>query len=109
VAACTVSRVLVRREVSRLAGCDPPTGHAIRSSKATANRYVRGRPRQLLHIDVKKLGRIPDCGGWRVLGRKATVASRHKKVRIGFYYVHTVSDDHARRAYTEIHRDEKRA
>jgi hypothetical protein len=63
----------------------------------------------LLHIDAKKLGRIPAGGGWRVLGRKATVASRHKKVRIGFDYVHTVGDDHARLAYAEIHRDEKGA
>ena len=45
------------------------TGEVIRSSKPTAVRYERDRPGELVHMDVKKLGRIPDGGGWRAHGR----------------------------------------
>ena len=48
---------------------DPMTGEVIRASKATAVRYERDRPGELVHMDVKKLGRIPDGGGWRAHGR----------------------------------------
>lgn len=65
----TVSRVLVRRGVPYLRDCDPMTGVAIRASKATAVRYERDRPGELVHVDVKKLGKIPDGGGWRAHGR----------------------------------------
>jgi hypothetical protein len=57
-----------------LSWLDPITGGTIRSSRATAERYERDRPGELVHIDVKKLGRIPDGGGWRALGREATRA-----------------------------------
>src|SRR3954470_24768746 len=69
VPARTVSRVLVRRGQPRLAEVDPMTGEVIRSSKQTAVRYERARPGELVHMDVKKLGRIPDGGGWRAHGR----------------------------------------
>ena len=69
VPARTVSRVLVRRGQPRLAALDPMTGEVIRASKATAVRYERDRPGELVHMDVKKLGRIPDGGGWRAHGR----------------------------------------
>ena len=72
VPARTVSRVLRRRGVPYLCDCDPMTGELIRSSKATAVRYERERPGELVHMDVKKLGRIPDGGGWRAHG-SATV------------------------------------
>ena len=65
----TVSRVLGRRGVPYLRDCDPMTGVAIRASKATAVRYERDRPGELVHVDVKKLGKIPDGGGWRAHGR----------------------------------------
>jgi transposase InsO family protein len=79
------------------------TGQLIRASWATANRYERERPGELVHIDVKKLGRIPDGGGWRAHGRSEEVRGRG----IGFDYVHAVIDDHSRLAYAEIHADEK--
>lgn len=107
VPARTVSRILARYDFPPLSWLDPITGETIRSSRATANRYERDRPGELVHIDVKKLGRIPDGGGWRALGREATVAHKHKKTRIGFDYIHAVIDDHSRLAYAEIQPDEK--
>lgn len=107
VPARTVSRILVRNQVPRLSWCDPLTGQLIRASRTTANRYERERPGELLRIDVKKLGRIPDGGGWRALGRETTGALRNKKELIGFDYVHAVIDDNTRLAYAEIHDDEK--
>ena len=78
---------------------DPP-------SKATAVRYERDRPGELVHVDVKKIGKIPDGGGWRALGREDTSAHRHKRVKIGYDYVHSMVDDCSRLAYSEIHDDE---
>ncbi len=49
----------------RLCECDPLTGQVIRASKTTTIRYEREHPGELVHMDVKKLGRIPDGGGWR--------------------------------------------
>ena len=60
VPARTVSRILRRHRVPYLRDLDPITGQIIRSSKATAIRYERERPGELVHMDVKKLGRIPD-------------------------------------------------
>ena len=109
VPARTVSRVLVRRGLPRLRTLDPMTGEVIRSSKQTAVRYERSRPGELVHMDVKKLGRIPDGGGWRAHGRAATVDHRHKSVPTGYDYVHSLIDDHSRLAYSEILPDEKGA
>ncbi|MCY4728932.1 IS481 family transposase [Nocardioides sp. STR2] len=103
----TVGRILRRHGVPYLRECDPMTGEVIRSSKQTAQRYERERPGELVHMDVKKLGKIPDGGGWRTHGRAATVAHRHKKVKVGYDYVHSMVDDHSRLAYSEILPDEK--
>ncbi len=70
VPARTVSRVLLRRGQPRLSALDPMTGEVIRSSKVTAVRYERPRPGELVHMDVKKLGRIPPGGGWPIHGRR---------------------------------------
>jgi transposase len=75
VPARTVSRVLARRGLPRLAALDPMTGQVIRASKTTAVRYERSRPGELVHMDVKKLARIPDGGGWRAHGRAAREAT----------------------------------
>jgi transposase InsO family protein len=108
VPARTVSRILRRHEVPRLCQCDPLTGQVIRASKTTAIRYERERPGELVHMDVKKLGRIPDGGGWRVHGRAvASDTAAHKKMKVGYDYIHSVVDDHSRLAYSEIHSDEK--
>ncbi len=61
----TVSRILRRHQVRYLHELDPLTGQVIRSGKTTALRYERDRPGELVHMDVKKIGRIPDGGGWR--------------------------------------------
>lgn len=105
----TVGRILRRRQVPRLAVCDPMTGEVIRSSKTTAVRYEKARPGELLHMDVKKIGRIPPGGGWRAHGREMGYSSAHRKARIGFDFVHSVVDDHSRAAYSEILPDEKAA
>jgi transposase InsO family protein len=104
VPARTVSRVLARHRVPRLASLDPITGEVIRASKVTAIRYERERPGELVHMDVKKLGRIPDGGGWRVHGRGI---ARDRVNGPGFDYVHSLVDDHCRLAYSEILADEK--
>lgn len=103
----TVSRILRRHQVPRLCECDPLTGEVIRASKTTAVRYERERPGELVHMDVKKIGRIPDGGGWRAHGRQVGKTFAQKKARIGFDYVHSLVDDHSRLAYSEILPDEK--
>jgi len=107
VAARTVTRILRRHGVPRLRECDPLTGEVIRSSKATAVRYERDRPGELVHMDVKKIGRIPDGGGWRAHGREMGSTSERKKTKVGYDYVHSLVDDHSRLAYSEIHADER--
>ncbi|CAL9447688.1 IS481 family transposase [Streptomyces sp. enrichment culture] len=95
----TVHRVLVRHGLNRLAFLDRPTGQIIR-------RYERSRPGELIHVDVKKLGRIPEGGGWRVHGRAACPDRRRTT---GYDYIHSAVDDHSRLAYSEVHPDEKAA
>ncbi len=106
VPARTVSRVLRRHQLPYLRVLDPLTGEVIRSSKATAVRYERDRPGELVHVDVKKIGKIPDGGGWRAHGRAATQPEKKKRALIGYDYVHSMVDDHSRLAYSEIHDDE---
>jgi transposase InsO family protein len=111
-AASTVHAVLVRCRINRLAHVDRLTGEPVR-------RYEHAQPGDLLHVDVKKLGNIPDGGGWRYLGRpegrKNRAATpnkprtRHHNPLIGTAFVHTVIDDHSRVAYAEIHDDETAA
>lgn len=107
VPARTVSRVLARHQVPWLCALDPITGEVIRSSKATAVRYERERPGELVHMDVKKIGRIPDGGGWRAHGRGAGSILRDRSTVVGFDYVHSLVDDHSRLAYSEILSNEK--
>jgi transposase InsO family protein len=106
VPARTVSRILRRHEVPYLRELDPMTGEVIRSSKQTAVRYERDRPGELVHMDVKKLGRIPDGGGWRVHGREIP---RDRVNGPGYDYIHSLVDDHSRLAYSEVLPDEKGA
>ncbi|GAB2877117.1 IS481 family transposase [Myroides odoratimimus subsp. xuanwuensis] len=105
VPARTVSRILRRHGVPYLRECDPMTGEVIRSSKATAVRYERERPGELVHMDVKKLARIPDGGGWRAHGRGN--GNRDRQAKTGYDFVHSLVDDYSRLAYSEVLPDEK--
>ncbi len=97
----TVAAILRRHRVPYLRECDPLTGEVIRASKTTALRYERACPGDLVHIDVKKLGKIPDGGGWRARGQgRENHISGH--VKVGYDYVHAAVDDHSRLAYAEI-------
>lgn len=112
VCASTVGQVLRRCGISRLHQVDRATGEPVR-------RYEHPHPGSLLHVDVKKLGNIPDQGGWRYVGRAqghrnraATPGkprSRHHGPKMGTAFVHTVIDDHSRVAYAEVHDDETAA
>jgi transposase InsO family protein len=106
VPARTISRILVRHGVPRLADCDPVTGESIRATRRSDRRYEHPEPGDLVHVDVKKLGRIPDGGGWRVNGRDH-VPSGHQ--HMGYDYIHAMVDDHSRLAYAEVLPDEKAA
>jgi transposase InsO family protein len=107
VPARTVSRILRRHRIPRLCECDPLTGEVIRASKTTTVRYERERPGELVHMDVKKIGKIPDGGGWRAHGRQMGSTAEKKRAKIGYDYVHSLVDDHSRLAYSEILPDER--
>ena len=107
VPAATCGRILRRHNVALLADCDPITGVVIRATRATGRRYEHEHPGQLVHVDVKKIGRVPDGGGWRVNSRVGSRTNATKHARIGFDYVHAAVDDHSRLAYAEILPDEK--
>ncbi|CAM5485530.1 hypothetical protein SPURM210S_06702 [Streptomyces purpurascens] len=69
--------------------------------------FERARPGELVHIDVKKLGRIPNGGGHKVLGQVPGRANQDRRNGTGYAYLHTALDDHSRLAYTEDLPDEK--
>lgn len=111
--ASTVHAVLVRCRLNRLSHVDVKTGEP-------ARRYEHERPGALIHVDVKKLGNIPDGGGWRFVGRARGKSNRahtdldrrkgkERGPLIGHAFVHTVIDDNSRVAYAEIHDDETAA
>jgi transposase InsO family protein len=112
VAPSTAHRVLIRCRLNRLSHVDRATGEPVR-------RYEHEHPGAMLHVDVKKLGNIPDGGGWRYVGRvqgrhnRASTPDKPKNVRyqpkMGHAFVHTVIDDHSRVAYAEVHDDETAA
>ena len=100
--ASTVGRILARHHVPALAAIDPITGEPVRQRRG-GPRYERDRPGELLHVDVKKLGRVPEGGGWRVHGRSEAVRGRG----IGYDYLHVAIDDYTRLAYIEALPDER--
>ena len=69
-------------------------------------RYEHEAPGDLVHVDVKKLGRIPDGGGPKVLGRAA--GHRNSRRGVGYWYIHNAVDDHTRLAYSELLEDERK-
>jgi transposase InsO family protein len=100
----TVGRVLVRYRMPLLTHLDQATGLLVRKPKPV--RYEMARPGELVHVDIKKLGRIPDGGGHRKLGRPAGNRNNKKRGR-GYAYLHHAVDDHSRLAYSEILDDER--
>jgi transposase InsO family protein len=94
----TVYAVLRRHGLSRLAHLDRPTAAPVR--------FERDRPGELVHIDVKKLGRINPGGGWRILGRSAETRGP-RRGGPGYDYLHAAVDDHSRFAYVEVLSDER--
>ncbi|WP_155543370.1 IS481 family transposase [Amycolatopsis camponoti] len=105
----TVHRVLSRYRLARLTYLDRATGRVVR-------RYEHDAPGDLIHVDIKKLGNIPDGGGHRAVGRQA--GQRHRTLtegkrrdrngnsHVGSSYLHNAVDDHSRLAYSEILADE---
>ena len=99
----TVSVVLRRNGVGKLGriGLEEP------------QRYERSRPGELVHLDVKKLGRIKGGAGWRVRGGPQhynatyTDAAGRRRNSVGWEYVHVAIDDYSRLAYAEVLLDEK--
>jgi transposase-like protein len=99
VAPSTVRRVLVRAHLNRLCWIDRPTGRVIRRISTT-------RAGELVHVDVKKLGRIPAGGGWRAHGR-GYPGHYARARRPGYSFIHSAVDAHSRLAYSEILEDER--
>ena len=100
----TVHKVLARYGLAKLAWLDRATGRVVR-------RYEHTAPGDLVHVDIKKLGRIPDGGGHRVLGKAAGNRNKTRMEanrRPGYAYLHNAVDDYSRLAYTEILGDEKK-
>lgn len=100
--ASTVHRVLARHGLNRL-------DHLDRVTRAPIRRMEMTRPGELVHVDIKKLGRIPKGGGWRIHGRAARGLQSHKKRTIGYAYVHSAVDAYSRVAYSEVLANEQGA
>lgn len=113
----TVGRVLARYRMPLLAHLDQATGLPVRRPQPV--RYEASRPGELVHVDIKKLGRIPDGGGWRVFGRGS---AQHRRSGVatdraaragaapsrGYVYLHHAVDDFSRLAYSEQLLDERK-
>ena len=113
----TVGRVLARYRMPLLAHIDQATGLAVR--KPPPARYEASAPGGLVHVDIKKLGRIPDGGGWRAHGRGSTQdrhagAARDRAARAGapgsrgYSFLHHAVDSYSRLAYSEQLSDERK-
>ena len=92
----TVYRVLCRLGLQRLRWLDRPTGRVVR-------RYEHAHPGDIVHLDIKKLGRIPAGGGWKAHGR----GQAGVRQRVGYAFVHSAVDDCSRLAYSEVLGDER--
>ncbi|OCB55842.1 transposase, partial [Mycobacterium malmoense] len=106
----TVHRVLTRYGLAKLRWLDRATGRVVR-------RMESARCGDLVHVDVKKLGKIPAGGGWRMLGRsagkrhaqadKTGMLNKHHQPLRGYHFLHTAIDAHSRLAYSELLADER--
>ena len=112
----TVGRILTRYDMPRLREVDQATGLAVRRPAPVP--YEKTSPGELVHLDINKLGRIPDGGGWRAHGRGSTpaLAADRAKTRTrrqggpvgGYRYIHHAIDDYSRVVYSEILDDERK-
>jgi transposase InsO family protein len=100
-----------------LAHLDQATGLPIRKPKPV--RYEAAAPGDLVHVDIKKLGKIPDGGSWRAFGRgssqhRRAMAATDRAARAGaspsrgYVFLHHAVDDHSRLAYSEQLPDERK-
>lgn len=106
----TVHRVLTRYGLAKLRWLDRATGRVVR-------RMESERCGDLVHVDVKKLGKIPAGGGWRILGRaagkrhaqadKTGAKNKYSQPLRGYHFLHTAIDAHSRLAYSELLADER--
>jgi transposase InsO family protein len=103
----TVHRVLGRYRCPRLSWTDPATGAPVRARRRVVKRYEYDTPGGLIHMDIKKLGRIPDGGGHRIHGIKDGW-KRKKGAKPGWAHLHHAMDDHSRLVYSEILTDERK-
>ena len=103
----TIGRWLERLGISRRRDLDP-TGENNREARRIIARF----PGHMLHLDVKKVGKIPDGGGGRAHARgsaKALAGKRAHRQRVGYAYLHSAIDGYSRLAYTEVLTDETAA
>ena len=112
----TVSKLLNRAAMPRLVDVDLATRAELRRR---VHRYEQYRPGDLVHLDLRKLVRIPDGGGWKVLGRRAGDANSqdhrdptrprnvHGPTNVGYAFIHTAIGDHSRLTYSEVLPDEQ--
>lgn len=108
----TVHRVLTRYGIAKLRWLDRATGRVVRRMESAACG-------DLVHVDVKKLGKIPAGGGWRMLGRttgnrnaradkSSGVTNKYGNPARGYHFIHTAIDAHSRLAYSELLADESK-
>jgi transposase InsO family protein len=107
----TVHRVLTRYGLAKLRWLDRATGKVVR-------RMESAHCGDLVHVDVKKLGKIPAGGGWRMLGRsvgkrhaqadKTGTMNKYRQPLRGYHYLHTAIDAHSRLAFSELLADERK-
>lgn len=108
----TVHRVLTRYGLAKLRWLDRPTGRVVRRMESAACG-------DLVHVDIKKLGKIPAGGGWRKLGKVSGkrnsredktggVRAKNGDPARGYHYLHTAIDAHSRLVYSELLTDERK-
>jgi transposase InsO family protein len=108
----TVHRVLTRYGLAKLRWLDRPTGRVIRRMEPAACG-------EMVHVDVKKLGKIPAGGGWRMLGnltgrrnsradKSSGLKGKNRDPLRGYHYLHTAIDGHSRLAYSELLTNERK-
>lgn len=101
----TCARIVARAGLPGLADVGRVTGEPRRRGPVTRVRYERERPGELLHVDVKKVARIPDGGGWRARGASEL---DHGHTSAGTACLHVAVDDRSRAAYAELLPDERK-